>query len=119
MNHLYRSEKSLHIHDFDSKGFSWNDCNDRQHSVISFYRHSDHETTLTVINFTPITRSGYAIGVPAGARAEVLLDTDAAVFGGSDTDLAITLQPDTPYQGHPSQLRMTLPALSAIVLKIR
>lgn len=119
LNHLYRAEKSLHIYDFDPKGFNWNDCNDRQHSIISFYRHSEHETTLTILNFTPVVRINYAIGIPADTRLQVLLNTDAAEFGGNDTDLALKQHPDAPHHGHPAHLRMTLPALSAIVLKIR
>ncbi|WTM88466.1 1,4-alpha-glucan branching protein GlgB [Halothiobacillus sp. DCM-1] len=119
LNQLYRSEKSLHIHDFDGRGFSWNDCNDRLHSVISFFRHSDHETTLVIINFTPVVRPDYRIGLPAGAEARVLLDTDAALFGGSNIDLALRQFPNDSYNGYPDHLRMTLPPLSAIVLKIR
>ncbi len=118
LNHLYRAEKSLHAHDFEPAGFNWNDCNDRQHSVISFYRHSDYETTLVILNFTPVPRSEYRIGIPANARADVLLDTDAAQFGGSNMDLALSIHPTDPHHGHPGHLRMTLPPLTAIVLKI-
>lgn len=119
LNQLYQQEKSLHVYDFDPRGFSWNDCNDRQHSIISFYRHSDYETTLTVLNFTPITRTDYRIGIPAEATVEVLIDTDAALFGGNNTDLSISVHREAPHLGHPGHLCMTLPALSAIVLKIR
>ena len=37
-----------------------------------------------VFNFTPVPRPGYAIGVPEAGRYRELLNSDAAVYGGSN-----------------------------------
>jgi len=38
LNRVYRREPALHEVDFDPAGFEWIDCNDVEHSTISFIR---------------------------------------------------------------------------------
>jgi 1,4-alpha-glucan branching enzyme len=86
LNKLYRSEPALWEADFDEVGFQWVNCNDRDASVLSFLRRdqSGAATLLVVINFTPVLRSDYRVGVPEPGRWEELLNSDAAAYGGSN-----------------------------------
>jgi 1,4-alpha-glucan branching enzyme len=68
LNHLYRSEPSLHEQDFNIEGFEWIDFHNWEQSIISFIRKgkSSDELILVVCNFTPVPRYNYRIGVPRG-----------------------------------------------------
>ena len=62
----YASEPALHEVDFDGAGFSWIDCNDNENSVVSLIRRAKDggSPVIAVLNFTPVQRDGYRIGVP-------------------------------------------------------
>ena len=117
LNFRYRQEPALHERDFQGDGFEWIDCNDRSQSVISFCRHGHFETLVVVMNFTPVPRPGYRIGVPQPGRYQVLLNTDSAEFGGSGQNPAPTTAEPTPWHGQAASLSLDLPALGAVVLK--
>lgn len=84
LNQVYRDNSALHCYDFQSKGFEWLDCNDKQHSVVSFLRRGEHQSMISVLNFTPVTRQAYRIPVPEAGHYQVILNSDAASYGGSD-----------------------------------
>src|SRR5207244_889592 len=69
LNHLYRREKALHELDTEAAGFEWVDANDSNQSVASYLR-TDRagEPVLVVLNYTPIVRTGYRVGVPRGGQ---------------------------------------------------
>src|SRR6185436_4058557 len=65
LNRVYRAEPALYEQDFEAAGFEWIDCQDMQASVLVFLRRSRSGAPVVVAcNFTPVTRSNYAIGVP-------------------------------------------------------
>ena len=86
LNRLYCAEPALWEADFKKTGFQWVNCNDRDASVLSFMRRdkTGARTLLVVINFSPVPRSGYRIGVPAPGWWEELLNSDAAAYGGGN-----------------------------------
>jgi 1,4-alpha-glucan branching enzyme len=116
----YRHQPSLYQIDFDPAGFHWIDCNDNDNSVISFIRRGreGHEFTVAVINFTPVPREGYRIGVPEGGPYSELLNSDAAVYGGSNMgNGGVVFAEDAPSHGMPHSLRLVLPPLGFLLLK--
>ena len=117
LNFRYRNEPALHERDFDPGGFAWIDCNDRNQSVISFRRNGHFETVVVVINFTPVERAGYRIGVPEPGRYQVLLNTDSEGFGGSGRNPSPGTAEATPWHDQPASLTLDLPGLSAVILK--
>ena len=86
LNRIYREQPALYEVDFDHTGFEWIDFSDADQSVISFLRRGTDpsEYLIFACNFTPVPRSGYAIGVPEAGFFEEILNTDAAEFGGSN-----------------------------------
>jgi 1,4-alpha-glucan branching enzyme len=69
LNHLYSSLNCLHTLDFDVQGFNWIDCHDSDQSIVSFIRRGlDHSFAIIVLNFTPVLRLGYRIGVPQAGQ---------------------------------------------------
>jgi 1,4-alpha-glucan branching enzyme len=118
LNRLYRNYPALHHFDFEPQGFEWIDCHDSRHSVISYIR-KDEETLLVVaLNFTPLPREGYRIGVPNAGNYRELFNSDSTFYGGSDIGNAGMLSSeDLSWMGRPHSLTLTLPPLAAVVLE--
>jgi 1,4-alpha-glucan branching enzyme len=120
INRLYRHDPALHGLDFESDGFHWLDCNDADHSVLSFFRRApDGQCTIVVLNFTPVPRHGYRLGVPAPGYYREILNTDSALYGGSNAGNAGGLNSEPqPWMGQPHSIVLALPPLAGILLKI-
>jgi 1,4-alpha-glucan branching enzyme len=119
LNRIYRSDPSLYEVDFEPAGFQWMDCSDWEQSVVTFCRFARNQTTLLLCacNFTPITRRGYRVGVPRPGYYREILNTDAALYGGSDVGNSggVPSEP-TPWHGQPHSVVLTLPPLAAVWL---
>jgi 1,4-alpha-glucan branching enzyme len=120
LNRLYQSERALHQIDFDPAGFEWIDCTDNENSVIAFLRRArdPQDAVVVVLNFTPVVRERYRIGVPAPGRYRELINTDAGMYGGSNVGNAglVEALPE-PSHGHAQTLELTLPPLGGLILK--
>jgi 1,4-alpha-glucan branching enzyme len=120
LNHLYQQEPALHQLDYDPTGFEWIDCTDNENSVISFIRRARHadDAVIVVLNFTPLVREAYRLGVPVPGRYREIINTDAAVYGGGNAGNGGVLQTTpAPSHGHAQSIALTLPPLSALILK--
>jgi 1,4-alpha-glucan branching enzyme len=120
LNRVYTTEPGLHEVDFDAAGFSWIDCNDNENSTLSFIRRGrdGRAPIVAVLNFTPVQRDGYRIGVPLPGTYTELLNSDAEIYGGGNVgnNGAVATEP-IPSHGHQQSLRLKLPALSCLLLK--
>ena len=120
LNHLYRSEISMHQVDFDWSGFQWRDFHDWESSVISFLRRGNdpEDELLFVFNFTPVPRGDYRIGVPRAGFYHEILNSDAESYEGSGMgNLGGVRAEETPSHDQPYSVNVTLPPLSMVVLK--
>ena len=117
---IYKSDPALHQYDFNSAGFRWVDCHDSAQSVICFTRHSDHGFILVVLNFTPIPRHNYRIGVPEGGVYQEILNSDSEYYCGSNVfnGTHIASEPQT-MMGHEQSIVLTLPPLAGLLLKLK
>ena len=82
--HLYRSHPCLYEQDTYPEGFKWINPNDADRSIFSFMRFAKNgrRSLLFVCNFTPMARPDYRVGVPRRKQYKLVLDSDAAEFGG-------------------------------------
>jgi 1,4-alpha-glucan branching enzyme len=122
LNWFLHSEPALHETDFDPSGFRWIDCNDNENSVVSLVRMAKdpHDFVVMVFNFTPVPRYEYRIGVPAPGYYAELMNSDAAVFGGSDVGNGGGVATDAvAAHGYAHSLRLTIPPLGCLLLKVR
>ncbi len=119
LNSSYAAEPALHEIDFDPAGFAWIDCNDSENSVVSFIRRGKTGSPIiAVLNFTPVQRDGYRIGVPDAGTYRELLNSDGEVYGGCNVgNGGIVVTEPVPSHGHEQSLRLTLPGLSCLILK--
>ena len=124
LNMFYRAEPSLFELDSEQFGFEWVDCNDNAGSVISFLRRgrsdlgAPQRQTLFVVNFTPVPRSGYRIGVPVDGSWKEVLNSDAAPYGGSGIgNLGGIVAEAIPMHGREWSLNITMPPLACLVFQ--
>ena len=120
LNRCYRAEPALYEKDFSGDGFSWVDFHDWEESVISFLRHGrcPEDSVLVVCNVTPVARQKYVVGVPHPGYWREILNSDAAIYGGSGVgNLGGVEASPVARQGHYHSLALTLPPLSVVYLK--
>ena len=117
---LYTGTPALHDLDFSHEGFAWIDCHDADQSIISYQRRArDGSCVLVLLNFTPVPREGYRIGVPEAGKYQEVLNSDAACYGGSNLGNGAGLQSDDqPWMGYPHSVVVTLPPLAGLILKL-
>ena len=86
LNNLYRALPALHELDCDSEGFEWVVADDADRSIFVWLRkgRDPQARCLVVMNFTPEVRTGYRVRVPFGGAWREVLNTDAAIYGGSN-----------------------------------
>ena len=118
LNRLYRELPALHVKDCEPAGFEWIDGGDADEQRLSFVRHgSDGDApVLVVCNFTPVVREGFRVGVPREGRWAERLNTDAAIYGGSDVGNAggVVAEP-VSWNGRPFSVTLRLPPLATMV----
>ncbi len=118
LNRLYRELPALHAHDFEPQGFEWIDCHDASQSVISYLRQGNGQMLIVVLNFTPLPRRDYRIGVPRPGRYREILNSDSAHYGGSNLGNGGELHSEpVPWMGREHSISLTLPPLAALILQ--
>jgi 1,4-alpha-glucan branching enzyme len=119
LNGLYQEEPSLHQKDFSQGGFQWISRTDWEQSVIAFLRKSDNAPpVLVILNFTPLPRLDYRVGVPHAGRWLELLNSDAQAYGGSGVGNFGGVDAEAqPWDGQSHSVSLSLPPLGAIFLK--
>ncbi|ABS27266.1 1,4-alpha-glucan branching protein GlgB [Anaeromyxobacter sp. Fw109-5] len=120
LNRLMRENPALHVRDFEPAGFEWIDANDAEASVLSFLRkgrEGDPEI-LVVLNFTPVARPNYRVGVPRGGFWREVLNSDAQRYGGSGWgNLGGQEAAPVGAHGRLHSLSLTLPPLGALFFR--
>jgi len=120
LNRLYRDHKPLFEHDFDQSGFSWIQCDDADNSVYAHIRSATDPNDVVVVacNFTPVPRENYRLGVPRPGYYCEILNSDAAIYCGSDVGNAGGVYSQAiPSHGREQSISLTLPPLAALMLK--
>ncbi|MEA2570216.1 MAG: 1,4-alpha-glucan branching enzyme [Acidobacteriota bacterium] len=120
LNKFYRDEPAMHELDFDPAGFEWIDCCDTENSVVSLTRRSNSSpdrSVVIVLNFTPIPRHNYQVGVPEGGYWREVLNSDATLYGGSGQgNMGGVDAAPIPLHARRWSATLTLPPLGAVFL---
>ncbi|MEM6760287.1 MAG: 1,4-alpha-glucan branching protein GlgB [Pseudomonadota bacterium] len=119
LNHLYRETPALHVMDCEPAGFCWLN-GDPDQSTLGYARFGrDGDAPVVVMcNFTPVLRDNFRVGVPAADQWEEVINTDSALYGGGNIgNLGAVYSDETPCDGQPHSVRLTLPPLSVVVLR--
>ncbi|MCG8099643.1 MAG: alpha amylase C-terminal domain-containing protein, partial [Candidatus Thiodiazotropha taylori] len=119
LNRLYRASPSLHQNEFEFSGFEWIDCHDSSQSILSYARKDrDGNELLIVLNFTPVPRDNYRIGVNRPGQYQEIMNSDSEFYGGSNMGNGKPLVTEqVSWMGRDQSITLTLPPLGAIILK--
>lgn len=121
LNHLYAHTPALFELDFEHRGFDWIDCHDSDQSIISYIRRGlDNSFVIILLNFTPVVRDAYRVGVPQAGSYQEIFNSDAACYGGSNRGNGARLHTqDVAWMNQNQSLVITLPPLAGIVLQLK
>lgn len=124
LNAAYRDLPALHRGDCDGRGFRWVVVDDTANSVFAWLRFapdSDAPPVLVVCNFTAVPRHGYRVGVHRPGAWRERLNTDAAIYGGTDGctgggNGGVHIAEHHASHGYPASLVLDLPPLACLML---
>lgn len=118
LNRLYYGLPALHDHDFEKEGFEWIDCHDSAQSILSYLRLKEDDFVVVVLNFTPVPRTNYRLGVPKAGTYSECFNSDSTYYGGSNIGNNQGIQAEEiSWMGHPYSINITVPPLAGIVLQ--
>jgi 1,4-alpha-glucan branching enzyme len=119
LNRLQAEHKALTQWDCDSRGFEWLSGDDKEQSIIAFCRWAEEEFLVVVLNFTPEPRPDYRIPVPVEGSYVEIFNSDAAGYQGSDMLNRESIRSEAiPINGREKSLRLTLPPLAGVLLRL-
>jgi 1,4-alpha-glucan branching enzyme len=114
----YQQTPALWRSDPDPSGFEWIDCSDKDNTVLSYLRKDGDKFVVVVLNFTPVPRERYRIGVPRSGRYVERLSSDDQRFGGSEFKTMTVVDADpVPVHGREWSLALNVPPLGALILE--
>jgi len=120
LNNMYNTRQALHFRDFDQGGFEWIDCHDASQSALSYLRRHENSFLVIVLNFTPVPRYDYRLGVPASGYYRELLNSDSGYFGGSNLGNANGVHAEAlSWMGRPYSIKLNLPPLAGLILEVQ
>ena len=78
---IYKKYPALYATDNDPQGFEWINPNDGDRSIFSFVRKSPtkRNNILFVVNFTPVDRPDYRVGVPKKKQYKLIMNETGLV----------------------------------------
>jgi 1,4-alpha-glucan branching enzyme len=119
LNRLYKELTPLHQVDFEFSGFDWIDCHDSSQSILSYLRRDrEGREILIIINFTPVPRENYRIGVNHPGLYREIFNSDSEFYDGSNVGngMPITAEPIS-WMGREQSISLTVPPLGAILME--
>jgi 1,4-alpha-glucan branching enzyme len=120
LNRLHRSRAALHARDCESEGFEWVVVDDAESSVFAFLRYGPDRArpVLVLVNFTPVPRHAYRLGLPRAGRWREILNSDSTIYGGSGMgNLGAIHARAEGFAGFPACAEIEAPPLAALFLE--
>ena len=116
--HIYQKYPALWQLDSDWNGFQWINANDGDRSIFSFIRRdaTGKKNLLFVINFTPVARDDYRVGVPKSGTYSLILDSDHGLYKRGEHAFSARSR-KSECDGQPYSFAYPLPAYGAAIFK--
>ena len=118
--HIYKNNPCMYEQDTTWAGFEWINADDCDRSIFSFVRKSKdgQNNLLFVINFTPVERLEYRVGVPKKKSYKLILNSEDKKFGGEDEARPTSYKAEKiPCDGRKYSLAYPLPAYGVALFK--
>ena len=118
--HLYKKKKALYETDHDEEGFTWINRDDTFRSIFSFVRTSKDgkKNLLFVVNFTPMARPDYRVGIPKRKQCKLILNSDEVKYGGEGVERPEIYKPvKGEWDGQPYSIGYELPPYGVAIFE--
>ena len=147
LNREYRLHPALWAQDSVAEGFTWIDAHDAHGNVLAFLRNapatapeaaraadaartpsaagtpatgtpsSAPAVVACIANFSAMPHHNYRIGLPQAGRWREVINTDAAIYGGSGVgNMGAVEAVSQPWHGQPASASITVPPLGVLWL---
>lgn len=120
LNHIGKDYNALHYYDTEPAGLTVLDADNVEQAVLTMMRQGKAKRDFLIIalNFIPVERQEYRIGVPYKGEYEVLLNSQMQEFGGRWTEnLPVMKTEEVPHDGQPYSIVTTVPSLGVLYIK--
>ena len=116
--HVYQKYPALWQLDSDWNGFQWINANDGDRSIFSFIRRDEtgKKNLLFIINFTPVARDDYRVGVPKSGIYSLILDSQHGLYKRGEHAFSARSK-KSECDGQPYSFAYPLPAYGAAIFK--
>ena len=118
LNILYRGKSAMHAADENHELFKWVNCDDTDHSIVSFRRRSnDSSRNLTVIcNFTPNDHYNFRVGMEQPGTHFEIFNSQSHYYGGSNLgNIGEKNTEAVRCDNYPWSLNLVLPGFSVLI----
>ena len=121
LNQLYLKTPAMWQVDDSWDGFKWIDADNREQSIFS-YRRIDKKgnEVIVLLNFTPVVREDFMLGVPYSGVYEEIFNSDSEEFGGSGVvnigDMKTT---GASWNYLPDSIKLRVPPLGMTIIKCK
>ena len=118
LNAFYLENKALWQLDCSYEGFKWIVVDDNSQNIVSFVRRAaDGEYVICVVNFSPVERKKYVMGVPEGGYLKAELTSALKKYGGAEERRPTFRATAKPSHGLPYSVKLNIPGNSVMFLK--
>ena len=117
LNQLYKRREAMWEADGEPSGFQWIDADNAPENIVSFRRISPKtgKEVIVVGNFSPLARKYHQLGLPCTGTYRLIVNTDAAEFGGSGVEVAARVKAkEEPVHGLPYSAEINLPPMATL-----
>ena len=118
LNAFYLEHPALWEVDCSWDGFGWISDDDSAQNIIVFRRTGKRgEHLIVLLNFAPVIRHDYRIGVPEPGTYLEVFNSDREEYGGGGVKNEPVQTEEIGMHGHGQSITLTVPPLGAICLK--
>ena len=117
LNQLYKRREQMWEADGEPSGFQWIDADNASENIVSFRRISAKtgREVIVVGNFSPVARENHQLGLPRAGTYRLILNTDAAEFGGSGVEMDQRVKAKKePLHGLSHSAQINLPPMATL-----
>ena len=118
LNAFYLENPALWQLDCSQDGFKWIVVDDFKQNIISFIRKAANgEYVICVVNFSPVKRNKYVMGVPENLPYKTELISSLKKYGGDEARRPTFKATEKPSHGYPCSIKLNIPANTVMFLK--
>lgn len=120
LNNYYLKHPQMWQIDYSWDGFRWINADDNNSSVLSYIRKDkEGNSTIIMVNFTPVTRNDYTIGVEKYGNYKLVLNSDEKQYGGWGNEIRTQYKAKVQEaDGMPYAIDVDLPGLTVLYIEL-